>query len=121
MVYSVIRMLDEDDSVIPSARADPKDVKLLAPLFEERPYALHLVRGRRQEAVRRLLPPPHPPAQLGAGRRLPEADDQHRIPRPDLIAVSNGNARGPDHPLGDRVLPLSAEMNALHRHLSNRV
>ncbi|MFF3343026.1 hypothetical protein [Streptomyces flavidovirens] len=87
----MIRMLDEDDSVIPSARADPKDVKLLAPLFEERPYALHLVRGRRQEAVRRLLPPPHPPAQLGAGRRLPEADDQHRIPRPDLIAVSNGN------------------------------
>ncbi|MFB7175872.1 ParA family protein [Streptomyces sp. NPDC056254] len=50
MVYSVIRMLDEDDAVIPSVRADPKDVKLLVPLFEE------LDRVREKNRLRRSVP-----------------------------------------------------------------
>ncbi|MFI9311346.1 ParA family protein [Streptomyces triculaminicus] len=50
MVYSVIRMLDEDDSVIPSVRADPKDVKLLVALFEE------LDRVREKNRLRRSVP-----------------------------------------------------------------
>lgn len=35
MVYSVARMLDEDDKVIPSVRADPKDVNLVPDLINE--------------------------------------------------------------------------------------
>lgn len=35
MVYSVARMLDEDDKVIPSVRADPKDVNLIPALIDE--------------------------------------------------------------------------------------
>ncbi|MFD3920256.1 ParA family protein [Streptomyces sp. NPDC058595] len=35
MVYSVARMLDEDDSVIPSVRADPKDVGMIPDLLKE--------------------------------------------------------------------------------------
>ncbi|MFI8944129.1 ParA family protein [Streptomyces syringium] len=50
MVYSVIRMLDEEDCVIPSVRADPKDVKLLIPLFEE------LERVRDKNRLRRSVP-----------------------------------------------------------------
>jgi cellulose biosynthesis protein BcsQ len=50
MVYSVIRMLDEDDEVIPSVRADPKDVKLLAPLFKE------LNRVREKNSKKRSVP-----------------------------------------------------------------
>ncbi|MBK3585233.1 ParA family protein [Streptomyces sp. MBT57] len=50
MVYSVIRMLDEDDSVIPSVRADPKDVGFLSALFEE------LDRVREKNRLRRSVP-----------------------------------------------------------------
>lgn len=44
MVYSVARMLDEDDKVIPSVRADPKDVYLLAALLKE----LETIREKNQ-------------------------------------------------------------------------
>ncbi|MFJ8848512.1 ParA family protein [Streptomyces cyaneofuscatus] len=50
MVYSVLRMLDEDDSVIPSVKADPKDVQYLVPLFTE------LERVREKNRLRRSVP-----------------------------------------------------------------
>ncbi len=50
MVYSVARMLDENDSVVPSVRADPKDIAMLPKLLEE------LVRIREKNRNRRSVP-----------------------------------------------------------------
>jgi cellulose biosynthesis protein BcsQ len=50
MVYSVARMLDEDDKVIPSVRADPKDVNLLRDLLDE------LENIRDKNASKRTVP-----------------------------------------------------------------
>ncbi|MGW1991316.1 ParA family protein [Embleya sp. NPDC001921] len=47
MVYSVIRMLDEDDSVIPSFRADPKDVAMVPMLIKELERVRDKNKGRR--------------------------------------------------------------------------
>jgi len=47
MVYSVIRMLDEDDTVIPSVRADPKDVGMVPMLVKELERVREKNRGRR--------------------------------------------------------------------------
>ncbi|MEU0022605.1 ParA family protein [Streptomyces rochei] len=46
MPYSVLRMLDEDDSVIPSIKADPKDVKMVARLVDELERVRSKNRGR---------------------------------------------------------------------------
>ncbi|WP_372412042.1 ParA family protein [Streptomyces luteireticuli] len=50
MPYSVLRMMDEDDSVIPSVKADPKDVRLVQGLIEE------LERVRDKNRNRRSVP-----------------------------------------------------------------
>jgi chromosome partitioning protein len=50
MVYSVVRMLDDDDSVIPSVRADPKDVNMIPDLFKE------LERVREKNRNKRAVP-----------------------------------------------------------------
>ncbi|MEK8141580.1 ParA family protein [Streptomyces sp. M10(2022)] len=82
MVYSVIRMLDEDDSVIPSVRADPKDVKLLVPLFEE----LDRVREKTASGGRCPTPNGQPPnPHRHSDRQLhrsggPEGNGARRIP-----------------------------------------
>ncbi|MFB1044378.1 MULTISPECIES: ParA family protein [Streptomyces] len=55
MPYSVLRMLDEDDSVIPSIKADPKDVKLVARLVDELERVRDKNRGRRSVPGRPTL------------------------------------------------------------------
>jgi cellulose biosynthesis protein BcsQ len=50
LVYSVARMLDEEDSVVPSIRADSKDLKMLPELFKE------LDRIRDVNAGKRYVP-----------------------------------------------------------------
>lgn len=47
MPYSVLRMLDEEDSVIPSVKADPKDVKMVKRLMDELERVRDKNRGRR--------------------------------------------------------------------------
>ncbi|MFF7995096.1 ParA family protein [Kitasatospora xanthocidica] len=48
--YSVARMMDENDAVIPSVRADPKDLKLVPDLFKE------LEEIREKNAGNRFVP-----------------------------------------------------------------
>ncbi|MCA1219293.1 ParA family protein [Streptomyces sp. 8L] len=55
MPYSVLRMLDEDDSVIPSVKADPKDVKLVKRLTDELERIRDKNRGRRSVPGRPTL------------------------------------------------------------------
>jgi cellulose biosynthesis protein BcsQ len=55
MPYSVLRMLDEDDSVIPSIKADPKDVKLVKRLTDELERIRDKNRGRRSVPGRPTL------------------------------------------------------------------
>ncbi|MFC0602294.1 ParA family protein [Streptomyces palmae] len=55
MPYSVLRMLDEDDSVIPSIKADPKDVKLVKKLTDELERIRDKNRGRRSVPGRPTL------------------------------------------------------------------
>ncbi|MFI7278545.1 ParA family protein [Streptomyces sp. NPDC049879] len=55
MPYSVLRMLDEEDSVIPSIKADPKDVKLVKRLAEELERVREKNRGRRSVPGRPTL------------------------------------------------------------------
>ncbi|MEU6482065.1 ParA family protein [Streptomyces sp. NPDC047017] len=55
MPYSVLRMLDEDDSVIPSIKADPKDVKLVKRLTDELERVRDKNRGRRSVPGRPTL------------------------------------------------------------------
>ncbi len=55
MPYSVLRMLDEEDSVIPSIKADPKDVKLVKKLTEELERIRFKNRGRRSVPGRPTL------------------------------------------------------------------
>lgn len=55
MSYSVLRMLDEDDSVIPSIKADPKDVKLVKRLTDELERVRDKSRGRRSVPGRPTL------------------------------------------------------------------
>ncbi|MFH8753312.1 ParA family protein [Streptomyces rimosus] len=55
MPYSVLRMLDEDDSVIPSIKADPKDVKLVTRLVDELERVRDKNRGRRSVPGRPTL------------------------------------------------------------------
>ncbi|WP_329113107.1 ParA family protein [Streptomyces sp. NBC_01465] len=55
MVYSVIRMLDEDDAVIPSVRADPKDINMIPGLIQELERVREKNRGRRSVPGRPTL------------------------------------------------------------------
>lgn len=55
MPYSVLRMLDEDDSVIPSIKADPKDVKMVKRLTDELERVRDKNRGRRSVPGRPTL------------------------------------------------------------------
>ncbi|GGN65438.1 hypothetical protein GCM10012285_68220 [Streptomyces kronopolitis] len=55
MPYSVLRMMDEDDSVIPSIKADPKDVKLVKRLRDELERVRDKNRGRRSVPGRPTL------------------------------------------------------------------
>ncbi len=55
MPYSVLRMLDEDDSVIPSIKADPKDVRLVKRLTDELERVRDKNRGRRSVPGRPTL------------------------------------------------------------------
>ncbi|MFF8790816.1 ParA family protein [Streptomyces sp. NPDC015125] len=55
MPYSVLRMLDEEDSVIPSIKADPKDVKLVKRLTDELERIRDKNRGRRSVPGRPTL------------------------------------------------------------------
>ncbi|MGW2416017.1 ParA family protein [Streptomyces tubercidicus] len=55
MPYSVLRMMDEDDSVIPSIKADPKDVKLVKRLTDELERVRDKNRGRRSVPGRPTL------------------------------------------------------------------
>ncbi|AXU16795.1 ParA family protein [Streptomyces clavuligerus] len=53
--YSVLRMLDEEDSVIPSIKADPKDVKMVKRLIDELERVRDKNRGRRSVPGRPTL------------------------------------------------------------------
>ncbi|WP_274919437.1 ParA family protein [Streptomyces sp. WZ-12] len=53
--YSVLRMLDEDDSVMPSIKADPKDVKMVKRLIDELERVRDKNRGRRSVPGRPTL------------------------------------------------------------------
>lgn len=55
MPYSVLRMLDEDDSVIPSVKADPKDVRMVKRLTDELERVRDKNRGRRSVPGRPTL------------------------------------------------------------------
>ncbi|MET9535540.1 hypothetical protein ABZY02_34160 [Streptomyces sp. NPDC006649] len=55
MPYSVLSMLDEDDSVIPSIKAGPKDVKLVKRLTDELERVRDKNRGRRSVPGRPTL------------------------------------------------------------------
>ncbi|MFF0486756.1 ParA family protein [Streptomyces sp. NPDC004435] len=55
MPYSVLRMLDEEDSVIPSIKADPKDVKMVTRLLDELERVRDKNRGRRSVPGRPTL------------------------------------------------------------------
>ncbi|WP_327749271.1 ParA family protein [Streptomyces europaeiscabiei] len=55
MPYSVLRMLDEDDSVIPSIKADPKAVKLVKRLTDELERVRDKERGSRSVPGRPTL------------------------------------------------------------------
>ncbi|MEW1552283.1 ParA family protein [Streptomyces tsukubensis] len=55
MPYSVLRMLDEEDSVIPSIKADPKDVKMVKRLIDELERVRDKNRGRRSAPGRPTL------------------------------------------------------------------
>lgn len=48
MVYSVARMMDEDDEIIPSVRADPKDVKMIPDLLAELEKIREKNKGKRR-------------------------------------------------------------------------
>ncbi|MER5747164.1 ParA family protein [Streptomyces sp. NPDC002225] len=55
MPYSVLRMLDEEDAVIPSIKADPKDVKMVTRLLDELERVRDKNRGRRSVPGRPTL------------------------------------------------------------------